>query len=219
MVPRPCLLTRPRVRRIIDTMSILKIARMGHPVLRRVADPVAEPGADEIAVLVEDMIETMEDADGTGLAAPQVHVPARVVVYFVEASARRGATASVPLTALINPVITPLTDETAYDWEGCLSVPGLVGLVPRATRVRVEAETPEGARIDEEVEGFHARVLQHECDHLDGILYPQRMDDLSLLLFADEMRHGPPEKARRLMGLPPSEAGDEDPEEGESDAA
>lgn len=200
-------------------MSILKIARMGHPVLRRVADPVAEPGADEIAVLVEDMIETMEDADGTGLAAPQVHVPARVVVYFVEASARRGATASVPLTALINPVITPLTDETAYDWEGCLSVPGLVGLVPRATRVRVEAETPDGATIDEEVEGFHARVLQHECDHLDGILYPQRMDDLSLLLFADEMRHGPPEKARRLMGLPPSDAGDEDSEEGESDAA
>lgn len=200
-------------------MSILKIARMGHPVLRRVADPVAEPGADEIAVLVEDMIETMEDADGTGLAAPQVHVPARVVVYFVEASARRGATASVPLTALINPVITPLTDETAYDWEGCLSVPGLVGLVPRATRVRVEAETPDGATIDEEVEGFHARVLQHECDHLDGILYPQRMDDLSMLLFADEMRHGPPEKARRLMGLPPSDAGDEDPEEGESDAA
>mgnify|MGYP003700363633 FL=1 len=174
---------------------------MGHPVLRRVAAAVEDPADPSVHALVEDMIETMEDADGTGLAAPQVHVPRRVVVYFVEASARRGAKDDVPLTALINPELTPLTDEIAYDWEGCLSVPGLVGMVPRATRIGLKALTPEGGVIEREVEGFHARVLQHECDHLDGILYPQRMDDLSLLMFADEMRHGAPEKARRLKGL------------------
>ncbi|MBP5857044.1 peptide deformylase [Marivibrio halodurans] len=206
-------------------MAILKIARMGHPVLRRVADPVADPRAADIAALVRDMVATMADADGTGLAAPQVHVPLRVVVYFVEASRRRGVVDPVPLTALINPVVTPLGDDIAYDWEGCLSVPGLVGLVPRATWVRLDAQTPEGERIEREVAGFHARVLQHECDHLDGILYPQRMDDLSLLMFADEMRHGPPEKARRLMGLPEAaapgtpDAGTEPRDEGETDAA
>lgn len=196
----------------IERMSILKIAKMGHPVLRRVADPVPDPTAAGVRALVKNMVETMEDADGTGLAAPQVHVPARVVVYFVEASERRGAAENVPLTALVNPVVTPTTDEIAYDWEGCLSVPGLVGLVPRPTRVHLAAITPAGETIDKEVEGFHARVLQHECDHLDGILYPQRMDDLSLLLFADEMRHGPPEKARRLIGLPPRTGGDEEEE-------
>ncbi|MEQ8603567.1 MAG: peptide deformylase [Marivibrio sp.] len=193
-------------------MSILKIAKMGHPSLRRAADTVPDPGAPGVRALVKNMIETMQDADGTGLAAPQVHVSARVVVYFVEASERRGATEDVPLTALVNPLVTPTTEELAYDWEGCLSVPGLVGLVPRPTRVHVRATTPDGETIDREVDGFHARVLQHECDHLDGILYPQRMDDLSLLLFADEMRHGPPEKARRLMGLAPRNPADEEEE-------
>lgn len=204
----------------IEAMSILKIARMGHPILRRVADPVPDPASAGVAALVRSMVETMEDADGTGLAAPQVHVPARVVVYRVDPSERRGVSEGVPLTALVNPTLTPLTEETAYDWEGCLSVPGLVGLVPRVTRIGLEAVTTEGERIEREVEGFHARVLQHECDHLDGILYPQRMDDLSLLLFADEMRHGPPEKARRLMGLSPrSESGSDAEVVEEEDAA
>ncbi len=121
----------------------------------------------------------------------------------------------MPLTALFNSVIEPLTDEIAYDWEGCLSVPGMLGLVPRVTKIRLRADTPDGAGIDQEISGFHARVVQHECDHLDGILYPQRMDDLSLLLFREELRHGMPEKARRLMGLPPEP--DEDEEEPDYD--
>ena len=193
----------------IKAMSILKIAKMGHPILRRVADPVPDAKVPGVQALVESMIETMEDADGTGLAAPQVHVPARIVVYFVEASERRGAVEDVPLSVLIKPQQTVLDDTITYDWEGCLSVPGLVGMVPRATRIGLSALDADGAVIEREVEGFHARVLQHECDHLDGILYPQRMDDLSLLMFADEMRHGPPEKARRLIGLAPRETSEE----------
>lgn len=189
-------------------MAILKIAKMGHPVLRSVAEPIDRAGDPEILTLLDDMVDTMEDADGTGLAAPQVHVPLRAVVYLVEKARAGEGGDAVPLTALLNPVIEPLTDEVAYDWEGCLSVPGLLGLVPRPTRIRLRADTPEGGRIDREVAGFHARVLQHECDHLDGILYPQRMDDLSLLMFREELRHGMPDKARRLMGLPP-----EDPDE------
>jgi len=195
-------------------MAILKIAKMGHPVLRVTADFVDDPCAPEIAHLIEDMLDTMEDAEGTGLAAPQVHVPLSVVVYFVEAG--RGGGESVPLTALINPVLEPIGDDVSYDWEGCLSVPGMLGLVPRHDKIRLKADTPSGERIDREVEGFHARVLQHECDHLYGVLYPQRMDDLSLLLFREELRHGVPEKARALMGLPDEERSeDDDGENGE----
>lgn len=198
-------------------MAILKIARMGHPVLRQIAEEIPEADSPDILALLDDMVDTMDDADGTGLAAPQVHVPLRAVVYFVSGSRRKGEEdqGDVPLTALINPVIEPLTDEIAYDWEGCLSVPGMLGLVPRATKIRLRADTPDGAGIDQEISGFHARVVQHECDHLDGILYPQRMDDLSLLLFREELRHGMPEKARRLMGLPPEP--DEDEEEPDYD--
>lgn len=175
-------------------MAILKIARMGHPVLRRPAEPVPDPTAPEIQRLVEDMLETMADAGGTGLAAPQVHVPLRVVVFFV--SGRRAAQedgvgrADVPLTVLVNPEIEPLTAETALGPEACLSVPGLVGLVPRATRIRYRGLTLEGAPLERVAEGFHARVVQHECDHLDGILYPQRMTDLSLLAFTSEVGRG-----------------------------
>ena len=179
-------------------MAILKIARMGHPVLRRKAAPVADPGAPEVRRLVQDMLETMEDAGGTGLAAPQVHVPLRVVVFFV--SGQRAAAESdlddrpldsggreaVPLTVLINPLIEPLTEQTAQGPEACLSVPGLVGQVPRITHIRYRGLTLEGEPLEREAEGFHARVVQHECDHLDGILYPQRMTDLSRLAFAAE---------------------------------
>lgn len=173
-------------------MAILKIARMGHPVLRRKADPVADPGAPEVVRLVQDMLDTMEDAGGTGLAAPQVHVPLRLVVFFV--SGRRaaeedgdGGGEAVPLTVLINPEIEHLTGETSLGPEACLSVPGLVGQVPRTTRIRYRGLTLEGERLEREAEGFHARVVQHECDHLDGILYPQRMTDLSLLAFTSEV--------------------------------
>jgi peptide deformylase len=174
-------------------MAILKIARMGHPVLRRPADDVADPTAPEIRALIQDMMETMEDADGAGLAAPQVHVPLRVVMFHVpdERAESEGEAGAVPLTVLINPVIEPLTEEKALGWEGCLSVPGLVGAVPRYTRIRYGGQAPDGSAIDRVAEGFHARVVQHECDHLDGILYPQRMTDLSLLMFRDELaRHG-----------------------------
>ncbi len=177
-------------------MAILKIARMGHPVLRRRADSVPDPTAPAIRSLVADMIETMEDAHGAGLAAPQVHVPLRVVVFHVPAErARREGEEPVPLTVLINPETVPLTDDEAEGWEACLSVPGLAGVVPRFTRIGYSGWSPEGARIECEAEGFHARVVQHECDHLDGILYPQRMTDLSFLVFAEEMRPGAPQPA------------------------
>jgi peptide deformylase len=174
-------------------MAILKIARMGHPILRRRAHEVADPTAPEIERLVADMLETMRDAPGTGLAAPQVHVPLRVVIFEIaEARAERENAEPVPVTVLINPVVEPIGDDGTLDWEGCLSVPGLAGRVPRYHRVRYRARTIEGGEIDRTVEGFHARVVQHECDHLDGILYPQRMRDLSQLIFADEMRHWTP---------------------------
>ena len=179
-------------------MAILKIARMGHPVLRMRAAEVEDPMAPEVRRLVQDMLETMEDADGAGLAAPQVHVPLRVVIFHVppereDVDPDAGeAPPPVPLTVLINPVIEPLSDEMELGWEGCLSVPGLMGAVPRYTRIRYHGLAPDGSLIDRVAEGFHARVAQHECDHLDGVLYPERMTDLSLLMFREEMRHGVP---------------------------
>ena len=180
-------------------MAILKIARMGHPVLNRPAQPVADPGAPEIRRLVEDMIETMEDAGGTGLAAPQVHVARRVVVFFIAAErARREAAAgdlpeedagAVPLTVLVNPEVEPLGDDMALGWEACLSLPGLAGEVPRYTAVRYRGWTLDGEEVVREASGFHARVVQHECDHLDGKLYPRCMTDLSRLVFTSEMKH------------------------------
>jgi peptide deformylase len=188
-------------------MAILKIARMGHPVLRRRAAEVADPTAPEIGRLVADMTETMRDAPGTGLAAPQVHVPLRVVIFEIaEARAEREHSAPVPLTVLINPAVEPLGDDGALDWEGCLSVPGLAGKVPRYHRVRYRALTPDGGTIDRTVEGFHARVVQHECDHLDGILYPQRMTDLTQLVFVEEMRHWRPAAAEDARAAEPEVA-------------
>jgi peptide deformylase len=182
-------------------MAILKIARMGHPVLRRVADPVPDPTAPEIRRLVRDMLQTLEDIGGVGLAAPQVHVSKRVVIFEVpaERAARDGndpeAPQGVPLTILINPVIEPLSDEHELGWEACLSVPGLSGAVPRWTHVRYRGYGLQGEKIEREAHGFHARVVQHECDHLDGILYPQRMTDMSMLVFSEELRHGAPKGA------------------------
>jgi peptide deformylase len=176
-------------------MAILKIAKMGHPVLRQRAKPVADPRAPEIGRLVQDMMETLEDVGGAGLAAPQVHVPLRVVLFSVpmERILEEPGAEPVPLTVLINPVVTPLTQETELGWEGCLSVPGLRGVVPRWTKVRYTGVTLDGDPIDREALGFHARVVQHECDHLDGILYPMRMTDLSLLSYTDALRHGLPD--------------------------
>lgn len=185
-------------------MAILKIARMGHPVLRQRAEEVADPTAPAIRQLVADMTETMRDAPGTGLAAPQVHVPLRVVIFEIgESRAQREGSEPLPLTVLINPMVEPLGDEGALDWEGCLSVPDLVGMVPRYHRVRYRAVGLDGRPIDRTVEGFHARVAQHECDHLDGILYPQRMRDMSLLVFAEELRHGAPQPKIPPAARPP----------------
>ena len=171
-------------------MAILKIARMGHPILCRRAEDVADPAAPEIRTLADDMLQTMLDAPGTGLAAPQVHVPLRMVIFRVPLTAEEDiAGAEAPLTVLINPILEPLGDEMVAAWEGCLSLPGLRGLVPRYAHLRYRGVDLVGAPIDRTVDGFHARVVQHECDHLDGILYPQRMADLTGLIFESEMRH------------------------------
>jgi peptide deformylase len=169
-------------------MAILKIARMGHPVLRRRADEVADPTAPQIRALIADMAETLADIGGAGLAAPQVHVPLRVVIFQVPAQRVSGRPddQAQHLTAIINPVIEPLGEEMELGWEGCLSVPGLKGAVPRFPRIRYRGVGADGAPIDRTVEGFHARVVQHECDHLDGVLYPQRMTDMRLLMFVEE---------------------------------
>lgn len=167
-------------------MSILKIARMGAPVLQGIAMPVADPAAPEIQRLIDDMIETMHDAGGVGLAAPQVHSSLRLVVFHVPAGRNGGE--GVPLTILVNPWLDPLDDgvETAY--EGCLSLPGLTGGVPRFARLRYGGLDRHGAAFERVADGFHARVVQHECDHLDGVLYPMRMPDLSSFGFVEETR-------------------------------
>ena len=173
-------------------MAVLEIARMGHPLFRARALDVASPLADEIRALAADRADTLADICGAGLAAPQVLVPKRVGIFQVPADRIAGAPGAEPmgLTCLVNPVVEPLSDEMEQGWEGCLSVPGLRGVVPRHIHVRYRGITPQGEEIDREASGFHARVIQHECDHLDGILFPQRMTDLSLLGFADELKHG-----------------------------
>ena len=169
-------------------MALLKIARMGHPVLLRRAGAVDAPTAPAIRQLIDDMIETMEDANGVGLAAPQVYVPLRLFVYKVPETRSEGE-ADPPRTvaALINPTIEPLDDERVLRHEGCLSIPGLAGDVPRYRRVRFSGLDADGAPVSGEASGFLANVLQHEYDHLDGILYPMRMIDLSRLGFVDEL--------------------------------
>jgi peptide deformylase len=182
-------------------MAILKIARMGHPILKQIAEAVPDPTAPSIARLVDNMVETMLDAPGQGLAAPQVHVSKRLVVYIPpppddvddELGQDDGDESDPPyerkIRVLVNPVLSTLDDEMNDNWEGCLSVPDLRGVVPRYSRIHLAASRLDGSAIDETLSGWHARVVQHECDHLDGLLYPQRMTDLSSLTFETEMRH------------------------------
>jgi peptide deformylase len=177
-------------------MAIMKIALMGHPVLRRRAEEITDPTAPEVKALVSHMIETMEDAEGMGLAAPQIHVSARLVIMRTPGGDDAEEEIEDPaedqwsgLTILVNPVIEPLGDDMTDGWEGCLSVPGLRGMVPRYKRIRYRGSDPRGGVIDRTVEGLHARVVQHECDHLDGILYPERMTDMTKLIFESEYRH------------------------------
>ncbi|WP_426955095.1 peptide deformylase [Muricoccus radiodurans] len=170
-------------------MTVLKIARMGHPVLLERCQPVPDPGAPEIRRLVQDMFETMEDAPGAGLAAPQVHVPLRLFVFRVRPDRSSGAPDDrvVGNTVLINPVVEPVGEEKHLRWEGCLSIPGLRAAVPRYKRVRYTGVDCDGRTIAAEVEGFHAGVVQHENDHLDGVLYPMRMTDFRLMGFNEEI--------------------------------
>jgi peptide deformylase len=172
---------------------IREILRMGDPRLLRVAEPVGRFDTPELRQLLADMFDTMRAADGAGLAAPQIGVGLRVVVFGFESNDRYPDAPAVPETILINPVIEPLDNSVQDGWEGCLSVPGLRGLVPRFERVRYRGFDERGVVLQREVDGFHARVVQHECDHLDGILYPMRVRDLRAFGFADVLFPGQPQ--------------------------
>ncbi len=164
-------------------MSVREILKMGDPRLLRVAQPVREFDSPELRALVVDMFDTMAAANGAGLAAPQIGVDLQLVIFGFQRNERYPEAPPVPLTVLINPQISPLSDELVEGWEGCLSVPGLRGQVPRWARIRYTGFNLQGNAIDQEADGFHARVVQHECDHLIGRLYPTRMPDLSKLGF------------------------------------
>jgi peptide deformylase len=171
-------------------MSILKVAHLGNPVLRKIAEPVPPKGigAPQVQRFVDDLIETMLEYDGAGLAAPQVHVSQQVLVFQLEDNQRYPEAGSIPLTVLINPKITPLVQHVDEDWEGCLSVPGLRGRVPRYTQVRVDAYDRSGKKLSYIAKDFHARVVQHECDHLIGKVFLDRMRSLESLTFLPEFQ-------------------------------
>lgn len=158
---------------------------MGDPRLLERSREVERFGTPELSALIADMRDTMAALNGAGLAAPQIGVPVRVVIFGMDFNPRYPDAEPVPYTELVNPVLTPLDDAMEEGWEGCLSVPGLRGIVRRYLRLRYSGFDPQGARLQRDVDGFHARVVQHECDHLDGILYPMRMNDLSRFGFTD----------------------------------
>lgn len=166
-------------------MTVRTILRMGDPLLLEVARPVTQFDTAELDELIDDMFETMAAAGGVGLAAPQIGVSLQLVIFGFAVSERYPDAEAVPQTILINPQITPVSEEEQLSWEGCLSVPGLRGEVPRFSRIRYQGFDPAGEIIDRTVGGFHARVVQHECDHLLGKLYPMRMRDLSRFGFTD----------------------------------
>lgn len=171
-------------------MAIREVLRMGDARLLRSAEEVSMFDTAELHALLQDMRDTMHIMNGVGLAAPQIGVNLRVVIFEVSSNPRYPDAETVPQTVLINPVITPLSAETDEDWEGCLSVPGMRGLVPRYTHLRYQGRDEYGALIDRTVSGFHARVVQHECDHLDGILYPMRIRDMKDFGFSDVLLPG-----------------------------
>ena len=168
-------------------MAIREILRMGNPILLKVSEKVKKFDTPEIHELIKDMIETMKDAQGAGLAAPQVGESIQLVIFGVDKNERYPEAEEVPFTVLINPVITPLTQEKEDDWEGCLSVPGMRGVVPRYKTINYKGFDQYGNEINRNAEGFHARVVQHECDHLFGILYPSRIENMKLFGFHDEI--------------------------------
>jgi peptide deformylase len=171
-------------------MAVRNILRMGNPRLLEPAAPVSAFATSELRALITDLYDTMRAAGGAGLAAPQIGVGLQVVVFGFASSPRYPDAEPVPQTVLVNPQITALGDETDEAWEGCLSVPGLRGVVPRHRRIRYCGFDAEGVAIDRTVSGFHARVVQHECDHLQGVLYPMRVRDFTRFGFTDELFPG-----------------------------
>jgi len=171
-------------------MAVREVLRMGDARLLRQAEPVTAFDTAELHALVQDLTDTMRALNGAGLAAPQIGVPLQVVIFEVANNPRYPEAEPVPFTVLINPELTPLSDEMEEGWEGCLSLPGLRGLVPRRRHLRYRGFDPCGQPIDRTVEGFHARVVQHETDHLRGVLYPMRMPDMSRFGFTDVLFPG-----------------------------
>ncbi len=168
-------------------MAIHPVLRMGHPLLNQHAEEVRNFNTLELDSLVEDMLDTMRAEDGAGLAAPQIGISQRIVVFGFDDNPRYKDAPAVPRTVLINPHIKPLDETMEEDWEGCLSVPGMRGLVPRYRRIEYSGFDASGEPLHVQAEGFHARVVQHECDHLDGILYPQRIRDFTRFGFINEL--------------------------------
>ena len=166
-------------------MAVRPVLRMGDPRLLERAQPVTHFDTPELRGLLADMRDTMAALDGAGLAAPQIGIPLQVVIFGVQSNPRYPDAGDIPETILINPTITPLSDAMEDGWEGCLSIPGMRGLVPRYQRIRYQGLGQTGAQIDRVTEGFHARVVQHECDHLEGVLYPMRIHDMSKFGFTD----------------------------------
>lgn len=171
-------------------MAVRPVLRMGDERLLQISQPVQRFDTPELHALIADMEDTMQALNGAGLAAPQIGVPLRVVIFGFTANPRYPDAEPVPQTVLINPLITLLDAEMDEDWEGCLSVPGMRGLVPRHLRLRYQGFDAHGAALDRTVQGFHARVVQHECDHLDGVLYPMRIRDLRNFGFIEELFPG-----------------------------
>lgn len=171
-------------------MAVHDILKMGDPRLLRQAEPISEFNTPKLHALIADMFETMHAANGAGLAAPQIGVNLQLVIFGFSQNARYPDAPEVPETVLLNPVITPLSDEMEEGWEGCLSVPGLRGMVPRYTRLRYQGVDQFGNLIDRTVDGFHARVVQHECDHLVGMLYPMRIKNFSQFGFTEVLFPG-----------------------------
>jgi peptide deformylase len=172
-------------------LAVREVLKMGDPRLLEVSVALDVIDAQALQPLLSDMWDTMAAENGAGLAAPQIGVMQRVVIFGYEDNPRYPDAPAIPETVLVNPVITPLSDQQEYDWEGCLSVPGMRGVVPRFEEIRYQGFDQHGQAIDREVSGFHARVVQHECDHLDGILYPQRIEDMRDFGFQETMlEHG-----------------------------
>jgi peptide deformylase len=179
-----------KAAKILAIMAIREVLKMGDPRLLAVSEPVRAFGTPELEALLADMRDTMQDLNGAGLAAPQIGAGLRVVIFGMEHNPRYPDAVAVPYTVLINPTLTPLSDELEDGWEGCLSVPGMRGLVPRYRQLRYSGFDAAGQPLERTVDDFHARVVQHEVDHLDGILYPRRIRDLRQFGFSDALFPG-----------------------------